>query len=396
MRRTVDTRPVALRMAALRTVSLQVLPVLILAGIAGEAAGADSMDLLNGTRYDNIQIVSAKWDAVQYKPGNATQPIRIEGEKVLSILRESQLLQGARNAVESGDAARALRDLTPILAAAKDGDWQKAEAGYLSGKAHRLANDEKEAAKAFKSFIEKHRAEKDWFLPFATQELADSQLAARQSGTAELTYKELEQYGGQWAWHAKLGAAKAILASDQRKAKALAARGLSDEVARSREAPTSLKNQAIVLRGKIFLIQENPQGAIKELTDAFFSAAKQEVDYSVERAEATLLMGRAHLALGGKENLEQAEIWFLRVPALYRRHAAIHAQACDELSSLYEKLGNAARAADWKARKQSGQGGRAAAPQVAPGAVSQPAAVPASPASPPAKKNGGGSARGSK
>src|SRR4029453_10252315 len=98
-------------------------------------------------------------------------------------------------------------------------------------------------------------------------------------------------------------------------AAALPARTLCDEIVRTREAPRELKNQALVLRAKILLLQENPQQAAKELTDGFFPPGKAEVEYSEERAEASLLLGRAYAALGGKENLEQAEIWYLKVPA---------------------------------------------------------------------------------
>jgi hypothetical protein len=363
----------------------------VLLGSAGAVTRArgDSIELANGSRTENVQILTAKWDSVQYKleKANATT---IPGDKVLAIFRESPILQGARSALDGGDSTKALKDLTAIAASANAGAWEKAEASYLIGKAHIIAGDIKEAEKAFKAYMEKYKAEKDWYLPLATVALADSLLEAKQPGTAELQYKELAQYGGQWAAQAKLGEAKSILAQ-RGKAGATQARTLCDDVARSRDVPVSLRNQAVVIRAKAVLLQENPQQAVKELTDTFFGPAKQEVDFSAERAEATLLIGKSYAALGGKENLEQAEIWLLRVPALYKKQGAVYPEACVELANLYEKIGNAARAKEWRDRKPTGRAAPSAQPSAAPSA---PTPAPAAPPAQPAKKASGGAGKG--
>ncbi|MBI4601907.1 MAG: hypothetical protein HY721_08085 [Planctomycetes bacterium] len=348
------------------------LAALALGGLlAARPARGDSIELLNGTRHENVQVLSAKWDELQYKQGS-NPPVRLEGSRVASIARDSNILQSPRAALDAGEYPKALQELTQAAARAPT-EWEKAEAAYRIGQAHRGAGKYKEAETAYKDYKTKHGASKDWFVPHATAEIGETLLAARQPGTAELAFKELEQYGGQWAFLSKLGQAEAMV--QRGKTELLPARTLCDRVVRDSSAPLSFRHRAYVIRAKIFLLQEQPQGAIKELGDAFFSSAKSsEVDYSPARAEATLLMGRAHVALGGKENLEQAEIWLLRVSALYRRHGAVYAQACDALAEVYEKLGNAARASEWKNARRQGAG----AAQVA-------APAPAAPA----RKNGG-------
>lgn len=346
-------------------------------GLGAPAAAADSIVLMNGQRHDNVQILSAKTDVVQYKLAGAPQAQSQPADKVLSLTRESNLLQRPRSAIESGNTALALKDLEAILAApSKDGDWQKAEAAYLIARAHRVAGDYKKAIDAYKAYLEKHKAEKDWWLPTATNELGETLVLAKQPGTAEVSFKELAAYGGQWTLRSKLGEATAALAG-KGGSDAMKVRSLADEVARNREAPPELRAQAYLLRAKALLAQKNPAQAIKELQDAFFQAARAgEIEYSAERAEATLLVGKAYLLQEGKESQDQAELWLLRVPALYRRYPGIFGEACDLLSAFYEQAGNAQRSQEWKSRKAGG--GATSTPQAA-----APAAAPAAGAPPP-------------
>jgi len=128
---------------------------------------------------------------------------------------------------------------------------------------------------------------------------------------------------------------------------------LADEVIASQDCPSSLKHQAIVVRSKIHLIQKNPRQAIDELTQGFFASVKSELDYSHERAEATLLMGRVYSLDESKQGQEQAEMWFLRAATLHGRHADLAGEACDQPAALYEKAGMADRAGEWRARTHS-------------------------------------------
>lgn len=313
---------------------------------------ADTVELFSGQRYDNCQVIKAQWDNVQFKVANAPAAQSSAGDKVFLVRRDSPLLQSPRSAIESGNADKAIRELEAIKAAPGDkvDDWRKAEAEFLLGRAYRAGGDLKKAIDAYKQYIDGNKAAKDWFLPHATLEMAETMLLARQPGTAELAFRELGQFGSHWVIRAKLGEAQSALGRNG-VAEAMKIRGLTDEVLRNRDATVELKNQALVIRGKVLLLQKNPKQAISELTQGFFAAAKTDIDYSYERAEATLLMGKAHLAEGSREGQEQAEIWFLRVPALYKRHVNLYNEACDLLVELYEKEGNQARAAQWRARK---------------------------------------------
>ena len=326
---------------------------LLLPVLGSGALWADSIQLLEGQVIGGatgpLEVVVAHWDNVQYKIGK--NPTTVPGEKVLSMSRDSTLLQSPREALEAGDYVKAVRELSQVGAKAKE--WEQAEAGYLLGKAHYRSGKLKEAEKALKEYLDKHKAEKDWFVPFATFELAEALVKLKQPGTAEVRFKELLDFKGQWEYRSKIGQAETIIATAS-KEKYLDARRLLDEVAKGREVPPALKQQAVVARAQIFLLQNQPQQVIKELGDEFFEKPRsQEVAYSAsaERADATLLMAKAYLALGGKENSEQAEIWLLKVAALYKKFAEPYNAACDLLVDTYEKLGNKARSGEWRSRK---------------------------------------------
>lgn len=312
------------------------------------SARADSIGLLSGQVIENVEVVVARWDNVQYKKG-ASPPATVDGEKVLSVTRESTLLQSPREALEASDFAKGIKELLQVGAKAKE--WEQAEARYLLGKAYFRSGKLKDAEKTLKEYLEAQKPKKDWFVPFATFELAETLLKLKQPGTAEVRFKELLEFKGQWEHRSKIGQAETIV-STEAKDKFMDARRLLDDVAKGREVPIASKQQAIVVRAKVFLLQKQPEQVIKELGAEFFDAPKpQELSYAAERAEATLLMARAYIALGGKENLEQAEIWLLRVAALYRKFTETYNAACDILVETYDKLGNKARSGEWRARK---------------------------------------------
>ena len=256
--------------------------------------------------------------------------------------------------IDARDFAKAAEQIKNVPATQA---WVAAEAMYLLADGQRRAGKLKEAVQAYKEYLDKFKGEKDWYVPFATAGMADALVAVNQPGTAEVHYKELAAFGPRWELSAKLGQGLAILKS-KGAGGALDARRLFDEVVRSPRATLDLKQKAMVGRARAFLLQGQNDGVIKELSAGMFEAPKpEELAYGAERAAASLLIGRAYMAMDGKENLEQAEIWLLRVPALYGKHAEAYAEACDALVEVYGKLGNAARAAEWKTRKAAGAGG---------------------------------------
>jgi tetratricopeptide (TPR) repeat protein len=329
---------------------------------------ADTLVLANGNRTENVQVTMAKHDNVQYKPSTGPA-VTLAANTVQELQRDSNLLQGARAALAAGDWEKALKDFTSSASSTGAADWEKAEAAYRIGLCHQGAGRYKEAEAAFKAYREKHEPAKDFHVPFSIRDLAHTYLLLRQPGSAELEFRKLEPFGGHWVVQSKLGQAEAILAKGP--AEAAKALALAAEVARNTAAPPRLRQRAHVLRARALLLQGQHAQAQKDLEANFFAPSKAaEVDYSPERATATLLMGRALLAQGGKENMEQAEVWFLRVSALFKKYGDVYAQACDGLAETYEKLGRADRASEWRARKPAG------APQAAAPGASEGGAAP--------------------
>jgi len=331
-----------------RIFALKVSPLIVFIALLPAAARADSIELTDGKVLDKLTINAARWEAVEYKLEKSPRPASLPGDQVQAVHRDSTLLDGARDALASGDTEKAIKDLGQVGAAAKP--WEQAEAQYLIGRAHLLAGRGKEAQEAFKAYLSRYEGEKDWFVPLAVEGLGESLLAEKKPDSAVERFKDLSKYGERWQLISKLGQAQALLES-KKEAGAAEARSLFDEVARERKAPRDLRQKAMVGRARALLLQKDPQRAIRELSDEFFSAdAAERLSYSAARAEATLLMGQAYLELPGKEGSEEAEIWLLRVPALYRQHAGAYGQACRLLVDLYQKLGNPKREAEWKER----------------------------------------------
>lgn len=321
--------------------------------ISWSALRADTVQLASGRTLENVEVVSAKWDSVQYRQGSG--PVVTQtGAQVLSVERKGVILDRLRQLIDSGDLVRAQETLKTVPA---NQPGVLAESMYLLAQAYQRAGKLKEAIQAYQNYLAKFKTEKDWFVPYATRGLADCSLALDQPASAREYYKELAGFGPRWELDSKLGQAFAML-KEKGAASALEARRLLDEVLRSRSATLELRQKALVGRARAFLLQGQNDQVVKELSEGMFDSPKpEELVYSAERAEASLLMGRAYMAMGGKENLEQAEIWLLRVPALYGRQTNVYAEACDALVEVYTKLNNPTRAAEWKRRKGAGAGG---------------------------------------
>ena len=319
--------------------------IVSIALISASPLAADSVELASGKKFEKITSVKATWESVEFRVRRKKQSF--PAEQIAVLERDSEYLsdvraQMARSAFKK--AVEAIEDLDPETD--KPQAWEVAEADYLLGEAHRRAGSDEDALNAFKAYTESHRESKDWWMPHAVSRLADLTLKAKQPGTATKFYKDLESFGETWAPTAKLGQGKAELAKGRSGAQE--ARKLFAEVVRLSRDPF-VKQEARVLRIDAIFLTEQYGQVVKDLKAGFFDSPKiGEFVYGPARAKAALLMGKAYSAMGGAENLQNAEIWLQKVEALYRQEKEIHRDACEEMAKVLEKLGDAARAQIWK------------------------------------------------
>src|SRR2546426_2729785 len=95
---------------------------LLLPVLGSGALWADAIQLLEGQVIGGatgaLEVVVAHWDNVQYKIGIGKNTTTVPGEKVLSMSRDSSLLQSPREALEAGDYVKAVRELSQVGAKA--------------------------------------------------------------------------------------------------------------------------------------------------------------------------------------------------------------------------------------------------------------------------------------
>ena len=99
---------------------------------------ADVIVQSNGKRIEGVSISSAKWDQVLFKQGNNT--VKLNGDKVTSIQRDSAYLQPARSSLAGGNYKKALSILEKLDGRGLKG-WQAAELQYLKGKIYLESGD---------------------------------------------------------------------------------------------------------------------------------------------------------------------------------------------------------------------------------------------------------------
>ncbi|MCZ6792125.1 MAG: tetratricopeptide repeat protein, partial [Planctomycetota bacterium] len=287
----------------------------------------------------------ALWDGIQYEQDGQTHPLK--GVDVERIERDSRFLGPARRLLESGKYRAAEERFERIWKNNKG--WEKAEAGYFLGRLHLLQGRPKDAMKAFDAYLDAHRDEKDWWVPPAVLGYAEAALTAGRGNTARSYFKELAGFGASWELRAKLGEGNALLVAG----KPLEARDIFRGVINNRRASVALRSEAQVGRARAFLAQGQVSQAIQELESGFFSGrGATQVLYNESRAWATFLMGQAHAAKEGQENLEIAEIWYLKVAALYGygTYPEVFQETATALADLYTRLGRKDRAGEWRRR----------------------------------------------
>ncbi|MBI4584634.1 MAG: hypothetical protein HY717_11520 [Planctomycetes bacterium] len=326
------------------------------------AARGDSIVLVTGSILKDVQIDKAGWDTVSYKIGN--NPQAIEGKKVAGIERSSTWLSPIRAALSGGDFAAAAKAIEkPMKDVQQFGkDWEKSEAAYLLGKFYfNWANEEPskvgEAVKHLKAYLETNKGTRDINVPPATYALGKAQLLAGNPADAEAQFKSLNEYGGEktlWSYRAKVGLAWAKLKSKgggNGNGEALEARKLFLEVLEDKSAPAEVQQEAAVGRAETFNAKEQYDEAVRLLAQRFFRpGAAQEVPYNEHYAEACNVMGDAYRLRKTKENLEEAELWYLRTTCFCKNFPGAYRRAVRGLIEVYDKLGKKERAKEWQAK----------------------------------------------
>ncbi|MEE3181478.1 MAG: hypothetical protein VX288_06180 [Planctomycetota bacterium] len=306
---------------------------------------ADVVVQSSGKRIEGVSISSAKWDQVLFKQGNNT--VKLNGDKVASIQRDSAYLEPARSSLASGNYKKALSILDKLEGRGLKG-WQAAELLYLKGKIYLESGESVKADSAFDLFVKTNRESKDYWLPHAIYGRGQAALNLGRGSSAQQHFKGLAPYGPTWVLRAKLGEAHGLFLAK----KYVDARTKFQEVANDRKAPASLKVDALIGRIEVIASQKQYDKAIADLEKHFFAATAQVVDYGKARARASYLMGLSYKNLPGKENLEKAEIWLLKTAVLFRQHKSIYKDSCSALADVYKQLGRSERATEWGKRAE--------------------------------------------
>ncbi len=331
-------------------------------GWPARAALGDSILLVTGTVIKDVQIEKAGWDTVSYKIGG--NPQAIEGRKVAGIERSSTWLSPIRAALSGGDFAAVAKAIEkPMRDVQQLGkDWEKAEAAYLLGRfyfnwANEAPSKVGEAVKQLKAYLDANKAAKDFYVPPATYALGKAQLLAGSSADAEAQFKSLSEYGGEktlWSYRAKVGLAWTKLRSKgggEGNGEVLEARKLFLEVMEDKSAPAEVQQEAAVGRAETFNAKEQYDEAVKLLTQRFFrNGAAQEVPYNEHYAEACNVMGEAYRLRKTKENLEEAELWYLRTTCFCKNFPGAYRRAVRGLTEVYDKLGKKDRVKEWQSK----------------------------------------------
>ena len=302
---------------------------------------ADTIVLTSGQRTEGVEIKTARWDQITYQKDGKN--LSTSGERVVTIERQDTAIRRVRKPIDDGDYKKALSEIERYAPSAKNGVL--AELHYLKGLALLQSGEPAEADKAFGSYLEQHKDSKDFWIPHAIYGRGQANLELERGGTAEEYFGQLGSFGATWALQSDLGRAQgAALAKDWQNARQLFAK-----VAGNSKAPLSVQLEARVGRIGVLVAQKQYANAIRDLDREFFKNPKPaELAYQRPRGEATLLMGRSFVEQGGKENLQEGEIWLLRAAVLYKGHPSVYQPACKHLAQVYEGLGRKDRAAHWK------------------------------------------------
>ena len=326
--------------------------VFVIVASAISTASADTIYPASGKPIGDVEIIRASWDRIAYERLGAQSTI--EGYKVLRIERDSPLINKVEGRIDSGQYERALKGLNLATKRGFSNDLDKAKAAFVTGRLYLAwsSSDPSKAAKAisaFKSYLKEFESGKDFYVPHARYALGKAYLESKNHREAEKQFRALEKYGskdGIWGYKATNGAAWAALLGGTRDA-SLRARKLFGDVARDNKAPKSARSEARVGRAASFVIVKDYGNARGEIEREFL---KRKPDYDEYYARACNVMGDAYRLEGGQENLQQAEIWYLKTTCLFSKYPDVYREAVGNLVGVYDKLGDSKKAEDWKRR----------------------------------------------
>jgi len=310
--------------------------------LVGGVVFADVIVPYRGEPKTDVTIVAARWDQIEFQTGE--QASKLQGNSIERIERDSRQLGAARRLLETGSYTEAAKQFADLSKKASQ-DWEKSEAAYFVGHAYRLAGDHDKAVTAFEEYLGANQESKDWWVPHAIYELGLTQIDRGDRQAAEEPFSKLSSFGKNWALRSRIGVGHVLAMGGDH----LEARNAFKE-AESRRAPLFLRQEAMIGRAGVLYTQKNYKNVVEELEKGFFSALNGEIVFNRFRAQATLLTGKAYKAQGGKENLENAEIWFLKVAALYGNFPSEVRVAAGGLAEVYDELGRKDRAAAWRSR----------------------------------------------
>lgn len=324
---------------------------------AATPAFADTIRTTSGASYENVEVIRATWENVSYKLNNIPQSV--DGNKVKTLERSSDRLGRIYPAIRKGNFKTALDYLDDATRFGKE--WEKAEASYLRGKVLMQAagNDAdrlEEAVKAFKEYLQQYGPEKDFYVPHATYSLGIAYLRAGKPDEAKKQFEELARFGGGkglWGFRKNLGLAQAIVEGKSSSQELLEARRLLQEVINDRSTPTEVKQEATVLRARVFVKQSQFPQARELLERSFLDSGA----YSEQYAAACVVMGDTYRLEGGKSNLQEAELWYLRATLFGKSDQRTFQEAAASLVNVYAALGMDGRASEWKGRLERASGG---------------------------------------
>ncbi len=311
---------------------------------------ADTVVLANGQTYSGVKIIQATHESVSYQQGKGS-PQRLNAGLVAELIRDSGYLNKIRAALKAGKRKDAL---THIKNAEGFGTAsEKAEAAYLKGELYLSAGSKysKQAIDAFGAYLKKFSGEKDFFVPHATFGLGSAYLLGNKPSDAKSQFQKLEKFGGRdgiWGFKAKIGLARAIVGTKQN---LLDARRVLLDVVKGRGVPQTVKEEALVLRARVFNLQEQFKQASDLLAKDFFADTSRT--YNQFYAEACIEMGDSYRGRKGKSNLQEAELWYLKATLFGKNYPNARRMAAKSLADVYKGLGLNDRAAQWEKRASS-------------------------------------------